>query len=154
MLPFKKILCPTDFSEPSYQALDAAQELAASFSSSLLVIHVAAMVQPLTFAGSTPAAFNVDRYQQELVENSKVFLDNLIAEKIPEGVDVKPLVRLGNPAHEIAETAEKEGVDLIVIATHGRTGLERIIYGSVAERVLRFASCPIMVIHADLKKEG
>ncbi|MFH1135340.1 MAG: universal stress protein [Pseudomonadota bacterium] len=148
MLPFKKILCPTDFSEPSYQALDAARELAAAFSSSLLVIHVAALVQPLTFGGTTPAAFNVDHYQRELVENSQAFLESLIAERFPAGFDVKAIVRLGAPAYEIAETAEKEKVDLIVIATHGRTGLERFIYGSVAERVLRFASCPVLAIHA------
>jgi nucleotide-binding universal stress UspA family protein len=68
--------------------------------------------------------------------------------RLPEALKMRKLVLTGNPGDEIARTAEEEGVDLIVIATHGLTGWRRFISGSVAEKVVRLSSCPVLTIPA------
>jgi nucleotide-binding universal stress UspA family protein len=144
MLPFKRILCPTDFSEPAEAAFEAAAELTQQFESELFFVHVVGSV-PVT---PTPASttFNVPGYQQELVNSAKESLDRLVDTMEKEKVRVRPVVRQGEAADEIIAFAEEEKVDLIVIATHGRTGWRRFMFGSVAEKVVRLASCPVLTI--------
>jgi nucleotide-binding universal stress UspA family protein len=146
MLPFRKILCPTDFSEPSFKAMDAAVELAQHFDARLLLVHVVSPV-PVVPAPEAPAGFNVALYQQELETSAKRSLADLIKERIPSEVKVEARVLLGNPAGEIVQIAGSEGVDLIVIAAHGLTGWRRIIFGSVASRVVRLATCAVLTVH-------
>jgi nucleotide-binding universal stress UspA family protein len=147
MLPIKKILCPTDFSEPSYEAIKAAGELAYHFGSELHIVHVIAPVPIMPVPiGPEPSAFNVSLYEQELDVSSKRALEEVVNQLETKELKTRLIALRGNPADEIVRTVDEENVDLIVIATRGRTGLDRLIFGSVAEKVVRLAKCPVLTI--------
>ncbi|MBN1425383.1 universal stress protein [Candidatus Fermentibacteria bacterium] len=147
MLPIKKILCPTDFSEPSHESIATAKELAEHFAAEL---HVVTVVEPVPVMAAPPApmTFNVLSYQKELEAAAKRDLENLVQSRIPDRIAVRKDVLLGPAAHEIVRYAEEECVDMIIIASHGRTGIQRFLFGSVAEKVARLAACPVLIIHA------
>jgi nucleotide-binding universal stress UspA family protein len=145
MLPFKKILCPTDFSEPSYEAIKTAGELAYHFASELCIIHVVSPV-PLMPIGVEPTAFNVVQYEEELMVSSRRSLEEVLSHLETKEVKTRLVVVRGNAADEIVHIADEENVDLIVIATRGRTGLDRLIFGSVAEKVVRLAKSPVLTV--------
>ena len=149
MLPLQRILCPTDFSEPAGQALKAAIELAQHFSAVLLLVHVVPPVpvpyQPLV---SPTPVFDVSSYLQELTDASKTTLQNYADSHVPQEVQTTLEVAAGDPAYEILKLAQELEADLIVIATHGYGGWRRFLFGSVAEKVVRQAACPVLVVHA------
>jgi len=147
MLPFKKILCPTDFSEPSYEAIKAAGELAYHFGSELHIVHVIASVPIIPVPiGPEPSVFNVSLYEQELDASSKRALEEVVNQLESKELKTRLIALRGDPADEIVRTVDEENVDLIVIATRGRTGLDRLIFGSVAKKVVRLAKCPVLMI--------
>ncbi len=153
MLPLRRIICPTDFSDPSYRALDVAAELATHFEAELLVVHVvrAIPVAPAATpirspASSAQADFDVSAYQEVVLERARLDLDDAIASRLSGQSNVRPIVIHGRPANAITDLAEKEHPDLLVIATHGRTGVKRFLFGSVAEKVVRTAPCPVLTI--------
>jgi len=146
MLPFKRILCPTDFSEPACRAIRAAGEMAETFSAELILVHVVGAIPAL----DTPTGmvgFDVAAYQKELTDSAEKSLQERLEEHIPEGVNAQALVVHGEAAHEIVRTANEEGVDLIVMSTHGATGWRERIFGSVTEKVVRHAECPVLTVH-------
>ena len=147
MLPVKNILCPTDFSDPSYEALKAADELAAHFGATLHIINVVPLV-PIVEApiGVESASFNVASYQQELEGQAQKSLKNMAEQKITRGVSAVTEVLIGNAAGEVIRYAGEKGVDMIVIATHGLSGWRRFISGSTTEQIVRQASCPVLTI--------
>ncbi len=145
MLPLNKILCPTDFSEPSYQALKAAAELAEHFSAQLLLLHVVTPI-PILPEPMVSSTFNVSIYFQEIKEAGHKALEELARTRVPPAVQTRPVVVSGDAAPEIVRAAADGGVDLIVIATHGRTGWRHLVNGSVAEKVARQACCPVLII--------
>jgi universal stress protein A len=158
MLPVKRILCPTDFSEPALEALKAAGELAQHFAASLLVVNIIPPIPVPTrpIAGSSvdepelSPAFDVTSYLMELTRSAKQGLENLVQEHVPRGVSVGVDVSAGEPDLEIIKIARQERADLIVIATHGQRGWRRFLFGSVAEKVVRLAEKPVLVIHGPL----
>jgi len=159
MLPFRKILCPTDFSEPSYEALKVANEMALQFSAELCLINIvhliptiAAPIGPLG-ATAAPAVFNTQSYRDELEKYARKTLEKVIKERVSKDVRVRSIVAYGSAADEILRIADEEKVDLIVIATHGRTGFKHFIFGSVAEKVVRLSPHPVLSIRA-AKAEG
>lgn len=151
-LPIKAILAPTDFSDASKEAVKTAHDLAQALQAELILVHVVNAVPP--FPGNiapTAAGFNIDMYQRDLITHWGRELE-AFARRIREGENkVLTLVREGDPGANIVELAEEEGVDLVVIATHGRTGLMRFVFGSVAEKVVRHSPCPVLVIPAGRK---
>jgi len=156
MLPIKTIVCPTDFSEPSYEALKAADELAAHFSAELVLIYVVSV--PAYPATVTPeaSASSIDlftSYQQEMEVHAKNALDHVVQERVSEGIASRTKVCLGDAANEIVGTASDEHAELIVIATHGLTGWRRFMFGSVAEKVVRIAQCPVLTIREPGQEE-
>lgn len=151
MLPIKKILCPTDFSEPSYEALKVADELGRHFSAGIWLVHV---VSTGLIIPAAPSTFNVPVYQMEMVESAKKALNDLVKDKFSGSLTVQPFVLEGSPPEQIVKFAEDSQVDLIVIATHGQTGWRRFIFGSVAEKVVRLASCPVLTVQCKPKEEG
>jgi universal stress protein A len=152
VLPIKTILCPTDFSDSSYEALSAACELAEHFDAELTVMHVVSPI-PTIAANVGPSAFNINTYRFELENDSKEVLTGIISEKVPKGVTVHPYITYGNPAEKILQKAAEKGkVDMIVIASHGRTGWRDIVFGSVAERVVRLSAVPVLTISGKKKQ--
>jgi universal stress protein A len=147
MLPIKKILCPTDFSEPSYEALKAADELALHFGAALHIVNVVPVV-PIVEApiGVESASFNVASYQQELEAQAERAIKNLVDQKVSKGINAVADILIGNEAGEIVRYAQENSIDMIVIATHGRSGWRRFIAGSVTDQVVRQATCPVLTI--------
>lgn len=147
MLPIKNILYPTDFSEPSYEALKVADELAAHFSATLHIINVVPVV-PIVEApiGVESASFNVASYQQELETQAEKSLKSIVAQKVSKGINVVTDILIGNASGEVVRYAAEKNIDLIVISTHGLSGWRRFISGSVTEQIVRQATCPVLTI--------
>jgi nucleotide-binding universal stress UspA family protein len=146
MLPLKKILCPTDFSEPSYEALKAGSELALHFDAELCLVHIVPPVPLIPAAPHIPATFDTSLYQQELEASSKKTLQEVFKQLESDRLHSRLIVVQGDPAYQIVKIAKEERVDLILLATHGRSGWQRIVFGSVAEKVVRLAPCPVLLI--------
>jgi universal stress protein A len=149
MLPITKIFCPTDFSEPSYKALKAANDLAMHFKAEIILIHVLHPILIYPSAMGTPgimATSSVEDSERE--DMAKKSLEMTLKERIDNSIKSRSLLANGNPADEIVHHAKEEKADLIVIGTHGFTGWRHLILGSVAEKVVRYASCPVLTIPA------
>lgn len=153
MFPIKKILCPTDFSEPSDNGLAAAVELSDKFSSELILFHA---VPPLPVtAGASPSigeTYTLPTVTEELRTESVKKMNELVESSVPDHITCHSSVVYGKPAEEIVNLAEKESADMIVIATHGESGWRRFLFGSVAEKVVRSAECPVLTIREPRQK--
>jgi nucleotide-binding universal stress UspA family protein len=144
----KKILVPFDFSEPAEHALDFAQKLAVGFGASVEALYVVPdfpnAAFPIPELGAVPlAAQSVD----ELVDEAKAQLHEALAPEDTRHRYLRKTVLAGEPHARIVWYAAAENVDLIVLGTHGRTGAKRMFLGSVAERVVREATCPVLTVH-------
>jgi universal stress protein A len=138
------ILAPTDFSDHSKKALDYALGLAEKFGAKLSLLHVVE-IPPYPVEGYAPpslAATFLDDLERLATEE----LARWLPEAAAQNVDMTRVVAVGSPYRKIIEAAEAEGVDLIVMATTGRTGISRLVMGSVAERIVRHATCPVLTI--------
>ena len=153
MIPIKKICCPTDFSEPSYEALKTASEIALHFSAELILVHVVTPI-PVIPIHDDPTSFNLPLYEKEMETNAGIVLNQIQQERIPAGVQSRTVVIQGDPANQIVQLAEDEQVDMIVIATHGFTGWKKFMFGSVTEKVIRYADCPVLSIRAPKNEAG
>ena len=142
-LHIQSILVPLDFSPPSRQALAAAVAFARRFRAKLTLLHVVEPVATPDFAASSPLVMEND----EVMAAAKRELGSLVkVAKIPRGTVEKLLVRFGSAFHEIAGAAGTLTADLIIISTHGYTGLKHVLLGSTTERVVRHAPCPVLVV--------
>jgi nucleotide-binding universal stress UspA family protein len=135
MLPIRKILHPTDFSECSDHAFRLACTLARDCNAPLIVQHVSTPFRAFDLAAALPPGYT---------EGLRAQLDHVDA-RDPQ-VQIERRLIEGDPATEIVRLAREAGCDLIVLGTHGRTGLRRVLIGSVAEQVVRKASCPVITI--------
>lgn len=145
MLPWTSILCPTDFSTSSQSALDAARELADQFHATLHLLHI---VQDLALVMPESPALFMDAIVPvgDLVQAAEESLAQLAAADHAAGRKVVSAVRTGSPFTEILRYAQEIQSDLIVIGTHGRTGLSHVFLGSVAENTVRLATCPVLTV--------
>jgi universal stress protein A len=147
MQAVRKILVPVDFSESSRVALEHAAAWATPFGAKVDVLHVwqAPAFVPLP---SLPEASPADATLVELVKRTaEQALDRFVADANQRGLRVREaLSEPGSPAHTIVDVAKKGGYDLLVLGTHGHTGLAQALIGSVAERVVRHASCPVLTV--------
>lgn len=157
MIPIKKILCPTDFSEPSREAIKIASELASHFKSELCLVHIVSPVPILPFPEGIPPTFDVHSYQQELEASSRKALQEVVRQMESNQVHSRLIMVQGDPAKQITDLAREEKPDIMVLSTHGKTEWERLIFGSVAEKVIRLAPCPVLLIppaHVETKEAG
>src|SRR5919108_4524699 len=143
-MQFRHVLAPTDFSEYSKKAVAYALELARKFGAKLTVLHVIEL-PPYPVEGYVTPNLS-QTYMDDLERQATAELAQVIPEAEAVGVGVARLVGVGTPYRTIIDTAEAEQVDLIVMATAGRTGFSHLIMGSIAERVVRTASCPVLTI--------
>ena len=127
-----------DFSESSLHALSHAASLATAHSAALTVLHVGEPLHPDWFFDST-------RIQTEIIKKANDTLKDLRS-RFCEGLDAHTEMRFGHPVETIVDAADKMDADVIIIGTHGRTGVKRALLGSVAERVARHASRPVLIV--------
>jgi nucleotide-binding universal stress UspA family protein len=140
---FKKILCPLDFSACSKNAMNVAVRLAVESHAELVLVH-AWHLQALAFAGETPIPSDA---VDAMARDAERELAKAKAEATKLGADrVTTQILMGAPWDQIVELARKEAVDLVVMGTHGRTGLKHVLLGSVAEKVVRHAPCSVLVV--------
>jgi len=141
-IQLKKLLVPIDFSDSSLKALKYAVAFAGRFDASICLVHV---VEPASFLNDLrngPLVIS----DREVANRLHHKLIMLARREIDPLTPVHPLVCIGKPFNEIVRTAKAFKADLIVIATHGRTGLKRAFLGSTAERVVQHAHCPVLVV--------
>ena len=148
MIEFPRIVCPVDFSEPSRAALESALMLARWYDSTVFVPHVVQIaLPPAPFSPTSPVALtpaqqeDTARHVQEFVTSCR-----------PGSTPVTVTVHVGSAVAEVLREARDRQASLIVIGTHGRSGFEHLLMGSVAERVLRKASCPVFTIRPDARR--
>jgi nucleotide-binding universal stress UspA family protein len=152
MFPFRRILVTTDFSASSLEALPIAAEMASHFNAELLIVHVVPIDMPTPwdippYADFGLASLPVPEYEAQVRQEVERRL-TLVAAKHARGATVRSLVGRGDAASEINRLAAAEKADLIVLATHGWTGWRHLVFGSVAEKVLREAPCPVLSIRS------
>jgi universal stress protein A len=149
MLPVKLILSPTDFSGPACTCIRAASELAEHFGAELLLVNVVPAVP--TLPPDPNYVFKIPEHEQYLHADAEQQLRKAREELVGKNVKVRTQVGHGSAAEEIVLIAKAEGADLIVISTHGSTGFERWVFGSVAEKVVRLAECPVLTVRQEEK---
>jgi nucleotide-binding universal stress UspA family protein len=144
MIRIKKILCPTDFSEYSLYALTYAAGFAQQYGAKLILLHVVDVFlhDPAYFAPYVPDRAMFTGYEKDALEK----LEGVVKEKVPEGVQTECIVKEGRAFVEIVKSAREKEIDMIVISTHGRTGISHAMFGSTAERVVRKAPCPVLSV--------
>jgi nucleotide-binding universal stress UspA family protein len=146
MLPPKLILVPIDFSDPSHAALDVAADMAARLGADLLLVHVMPAIENLP---SSVSIFKEGKYDQSLNEKAEQQLNQLAAGLAKSNVKARAELGTANDVGmELIRIAEREHVDMIVIATHGMTGWRKIAYGSVSEKVVKEAECPVLLLRS------
>jgi nucleotide-binding universal stress UspA family protein len=139
MSTFKHILVPTDFGEPAQAGLDMALSLASSADARLTLFHAYTMFVPIySDAAWVPTA--------EIERDARRALDEALSKARKVYPRTEGELGRGDPALEILRAATKLGVDLVVIGTHGRRGLSRVLLGSVAEKVVRLSSVPVLTV--------
>jgi nucleotide-binding universal stress UspA family protein len=143
-MDIRKILVPTDFSEYSAKAWTWALAMAETWHARLLLLHVVPTPSypPLVMG----TYFNVAEFEASLRADAEARVQEFTGKTPARTIQVDTQVIVGEPFSDICRVAEREGVDLIIMGSHGRTGLSHVLLGSVAERVARHAPCPVLVV--------
>ncbi|MDD5557403.1 MAG: universal stress protein [bacterium] len=144
MIRINTIMCPTDFSDFSLHALDYAASFAGQYGARLILLHVVDIFlhDPAYFAPYVPDRAMFTGYEA----NARARLEEIAAARVPKGIETETIIREGRAFLEIVSAARERKVDMIVIATHGRSGLSHAMFGSTAEKVVRKAPCPVLSI--------
>ena len=142
-MTINNILCPTDFSDTANKALTYAAEMALKYDATLHVVSVINEIHG--FDSFQVLAITPDEIHEHMMKITKDKLEQLTAD-IPSSIPRHTAVFEGHPPTEITRAAVEFDCDMIVIASHGRTGLEHILIGSVAEAVTRHAHCPVLIV--------
>jgi nucleotide-binding universal stress UspA family protein len=143
VLGIRRILVPLDFSAPAEKALRYAVSFARQFDAKITLLHVRPIPYSTAEMGGFPTVIPADEPPTEKVQAR---LDADACRLVPPEIRDRTLLRTGPAYDEICNAARELEADLIIIATHGRTGLKHILLGSTAERVVRHASCPVLVV--------
>jgi len=140
---FRKILCPIDFGEQSLAALDFACKIALQNEAPLVVLTVAPLMTGVT--EMSPVPLDPYPYAEKTASDRLV---KIARERIEGNIRYETLIVAGDPATGVLNVARRAGADLIVMGTHGRTGVKHLVLGSVAERVVRESPVPVLTVHA------
>jgi nucleotide-binding universal stress UspA family protein len=141
----KRILWPTDFSDEARRALPLVNGLARQFAARVDVLHVLPPA-PAMASMVGHAAPAMTEYMKSMDAHARETVNTMVEKDIESGIPVVSSVKLGSAAHEIASYATENDIDLIILATNGETGLARMLIGSVAEKVVRLAPCPVLTV--------
>jgi len=143
-IAFKRIVAPVDFSNSSKEGVNYALKLASRFGAKLFLIHVINWQHHLTSEGVV--LYDEAGFLKSLRATSEQEMSDFVRKIDSDGVAIETAIKTGFPDEQICNYAEKKSADLIVTATHGRTGLRHVLIGSTAEHVVRYAKCPVLVV--------
>ncbi|MBR3664580.1 MAG: universal stress protein [Desulfovibrio sp.] len=143
MKEIKKILCAVDLSEHSKQVAEYAATLAEKLNASVLVVYTAPSLSQ--YVGFHVPPNTIENFVGEIVTGAEQSMQSFVAENF-KGIDAKGQVLIGYAAEEILNRANEEQADMIIMGTHGRKGIDRILFGSVAEKVVKNARIPVLTI--------
>ena len=144
---YETILVPTDGSAGARAALAEAIDLAGAFDATIHSLYVVDTTATGTDVGYADVTDSLERIGEQATEEA-------VERATEAGVDAVGDVRSGTPHRAILEYADEHGIDLVVMGTHGRTGLERYLLGSVTEKVVRLADVPVLTVHANPNEKG
>ena len=143
-MQIKTILFPTDFSNGARAAMDHALSLAKDYQAKLILLYV---IQDISIAEwYIPSTLSVTDLVEDMQRSANAEMDRWGTEVSAKAADVEKMVVRGVPFVEIIKTAKEKNVDMIVIGTHGRTGIDHMLFGSTAEKVVRKAPCPVLSV--------
>lgn len=151
MKEIKTILCAVDLSDHSRAVAEYASMLARSLSARVVVVYTAPSLSQ--YVGFHVPPNTIENFVGEIVTGAEQSMDAFVAENF-SGIEAKGQVLIGYAAEEILNRAREENVDLIVMGTHGRKGIDRILFGSVAEKVVKNADMPVLTIRPRAKANG
>jgi len=144
MKNFDKILLAMDFSDSSLNACEHALMLAEKFGSKLIILHV--INEPVDLRGFYVPHISFERLEHEIEDGARKMMDKFIENSLKGFSGFEACLVSGIPYDEILKKAAEENVGLIVLGTHGRTGIDHLLFGSTAERVVRSAKCPVLTV--------
>ncbi|MCM0081583.1 universal stress protein [Geomonas sp. Red32] len=144
MRTFDKILFATDFSESSEHAFEYALALAQKFNSRLLILHV--INEPVDLRGFYVPHVSFENLEKEIEEGAQQMMERFCSTHVKDFADYDCSIVTGIPFEEILKRAESEQVSFIVLGTQGRSGIDHLLFGSTAERVVRKALCPVVTV--------
>ncbi|RNA65056.1 universal stress protein [Prosthecochloris sp. ZM_2] len=147
MIKIRKILCPVDFSDASRKSIRYAREFAQGMGASLHLLNV---VEPRPMA--VDMSLSYVPLEEDLEKAAREDLDAIVKEEAAHGLEVTSDVEIGTPSEIILDKAEELDVNLIILGSHGKTGLSRLLMGSVAESVVRRAMCPVLIVKSEEKE--
>jgi len=141
---FEKILFALDFSEHAEHAFDYALSMAKNYNARLIIIHV--IQEPVDLSGFYVPHISFENLEKEIREGAERMMDKFCADMIPDYANYETCIVSGIPYQEILKKAEEEKVSLIIMGTQGRKGIDHILFGSNAERVVRNSKCPVLSV--------
>jgi nucleotide-binding universal stress UspA family protein len=144
MKTFDKILTAIDFSDNSEHAFDYALTLARQFQAELIILHV--INEPVDLRGFYVPHISFEQLEKEIADGAEKMMEKFCQTRLGDFSNYRTAIVSGMPYEEIIRKSEEVGASLIVLGTHGRTGLDHLIFGSTAERVVRSSSCPVLTI--------
>ncbi len=145
-LQLRKILLPTDFSGCANFALPYAAAIARAAKAKVICVHVVEPIVPAVGYSGLAEPMAIADISEQLEDSAERELPQVMQCEELHGLDIEEVIAHGDAAAEIVRVASERNVDLIVISSHGRTGLGRMIFGSTAEAVVRHAGCPVLVV--------
>ncbi len=147
---YNRILVTLDGSELAEEVIPYAEDIGTKMKSEIILLRVSPPVQALEENGRVIST--VDQEMERVAAEYNEYLSRIAFRFRSKGLKTRMVVRFGDPAEQIVDFAKDDGIDLITMCTHGRSGVSRWVYGSVADRVLRAASMPVLLIRASIAK--
>jgi nucleotide-binding universal stress UspA family protein len=145
MIKIGNVLVATDFGDAAASALAYGREFARAFGARLHVLHV--VENPLMWVGPESAAVDLVQVEKDLEAMAQDKMDRLVTAEDRQQLRAVPVIRAGSrPAVEIAAYAKLAAIDVVILGTHGRSGVSHVLMGSVAEKVVRIAPCPVLTV--------
>ena len=145
MKEFRKILVPVDFSENSSQLLKDAADIAEKFAAALSVVFVVQSFED--YSGFFVPHIPINQFEEDLFRSAESKMTKFLTENLKPGMPCESKILQGDVAEKLLEFAGENDISLIIMGTHGYKGLEKVLFGSVAERVVKNAPCPVLTIN-------
>lgn len=147
MKMFSTILVAVDFSDSSDNAFQLALAMAMKFKARLAILHV--INEPIDLRGFYVPHISYEKLEEEIAEGAAKMMESFCRKHITDFTDYETMIVPGMPYEQIIEQAEKQDAGLIVLGTHGRTGLDHVLFGSTAEKVVRKSKVPVLTVRLD-----